>query len=943
MKKLLLLCSLLSTLYVNAQNLGFENNLTNWSAVAGSWSITSTGTQLRAGTKAVNLSTSSTANSLLRGVNQSVTVATNNTYITVVAWVKVSATNATSTQIAVGAHNGTSSIKGTEVAGDAANFVRVSHTFLATKGMTYAPELYGRSSNGAAVTIWYDDVVIYENSSASADIGKPNQATAIYANAGGTNIGMTWTAGSDVGSTGVTGTLVVRINGISSTTPIPLDGTYYSTVSTVGPNTLSGFSVRTNDGNLSSFSETIVNNTAYTYVVFMRDAAYNYSAFARIFVFNGTGLSSTLSTNVHLEGIHMPAGNTLTLNSSSTVTLRSANMSIYGTVNVVGNLNNSTANLTFESGSTYSYNRNNSGSFSIPNATWAPGSLCRVNGVTTAGPGGTNQQFANFEWNSTGQTAPFTLLAGFGTTGNFTVSSTGTGSLLLPTGTNSIGGNLTQTSGTLTYQTGNVIQMNGGAAQTISTTGALQGLTISNNSGVTMNSNLTVNTALNLSGGTLNNSSRTLTLGNGATITRSFGQLSNAPSFAGSVNINYISSLLTGNEMPSSGGVLNNLTINATGGVTLDRNATVGGSLSFLKGSLTLANNNLILPGSIDGAGAGRFVVTNGTGALIQRIGSGGKTGAIDYPVGPSSSSYTPATITNSGTANNIAVRAYPGAYDSYDRSGNATGGELAFRAVGLSWAITETIAGTSNLTVDLTWNASDELPGFDRTRSLIVTSAAASNNAVPGPPAGSNPYTQSRSNITSGGGFSVQEESEQASAALPVVLEYFKAVPAAGQVTLEWATSAEINNDRFELERSDDGGKTFVEIGEVDGKGTTYVTTTYRFADRRPLLGVTYYRLKQIDFDGQFEYSAIATVQATAANTELVSVQSYVGQQVELYIPGGATTELLIATVDGQVISRTTADAHSTVRIAVPNQPLLIIYAQTATGGRQVLKLGQR
>jgi hypothetical protein len=87
----------------------------------------------------------------------------------------------------------------------------------------------------------------------------------------------------------------------------------------------------------------------------------------------------------------------------------------------------------------------------------------------------------------------------------------------------------------------------------------------------------------------------------------------------------------------------------------------------------------------------------------------------------------------------------------------------------------------------------------------------------------------------------------------LPIVLTYFNAYTNKTNVTLNWQTASEINNDYFTLERSKDG-VTYEVIGTVLGAGTSMTAINYSFTDTKPLTGVSYYRLKQTDYDGKFE-----------------------------------------------------------------------------------------
>ena len=91
----------------------------------------------------------------------------------------------------------------------------------------------------------------------------------------------------------------------------------------------------------------------------------------------------------------------------------------------------------------------------------------------------------------------------------------------------------------------------------------------------------------------------------------------------------------------------------------------------------------------------------------------------------------------------------------------------------------------------------------------------------------------------------------------LPVEMLYFNAKIDGTDAILEWATASELNNDRFEVERSLDGIN-YEYIGEVEGNGTTDLQVVYQFIDIAPRQGLNYYRLKQVDYDGAFEYSDV-------------------------------------------------------------------------------------
>jgi hypothetical protein len=95
----------------------------------------------------------------------------------------------------------------------------------------------------------------------------------------------------------------------------------------------------------------------------------------------------------------------------------------------------------------------------------------------------------------------------------------------------------------------------------------------------------------------------------------------------------------------------------------------------------------------------------------------------------------------------------------------------------------------------------------------------------------------------------------------LPVEFLAFTAQSKGEQVELDWATESETDNAYFEVQHSVDG-RSFSKIGQVAGSGTTQLTQYYQFTHRQPNAGLNHYRLKQVDFDGAFEYSPVVKVE---------------------------------------------------------------------------------
>lgn len=103
----------------------------------------------------------------------------------------------------------------------------------------------------------------------------------------------------------------------------------------------------------------------------------------------------------------------------------------------------------------------------------------------------------------------------------------------------------------------------------------------------------------------------------------------------------------------------------------------------------------------------------------------------------------------------------------------------------------------------------------------------------------------------------------------LPIELISFSGKVEGSTVRLEWKTASEKNNDYFTVERAVNN-KIFEETGRLDGAGTSIKELAYSFIDDFPVIGTLFYRLKQTDYNGDFEYSDIISVKypsVTAVN----------------------------------------------------------------------------
>jgi hypothetical protein len=215
----------------------------------------------------------------------------------------------------------------------------------------------------------------------------------------------------------------------------------------------------------------------------------------------------------------------------------------------------------------------------------------------------------------------------------------------------------------------------------------------------------------------------------------------------------------TGNQNVNMNGfTIPNLEMDNAANATLTGNARVGTDVTFTTGKIQQGNFNFVLASTatVTGAGSTKHFVTNGTGRLIKNaLGAA----AFTYPVGNNTSTYNPVSISNSGTADDIGVICLANVLST-----GTTGTAFTKEVADASWDINEAIAGGSNLSLTTTWNASDELAGFDRTKGglsyYIPTPGATQGwdllNSQTGAAAGANPYTYTRTGISALGAFAV-------------------------------------------------------------------------------------------------------------------------------------------------------------------------------------------
>jgi len=430
---------------------------------------------------------------------------------------------------------------------------------------------------------------------------------------------------------------------------------------------------------------------------------------------------------------------------------------------------------------------------------------------------------------------------------NFNDNFTNNGSFTnAATGTNTFAGNF-ENNGTITNSTGTQIYSFTGNGKTIggASTTTFETFSIASSASITLASNIVIASGFNgTNAGTLN-CGMSMISGTGATMTLAAGSTTIIAYNNGisatilttnknySTNANYEFQGISTGTFPSNPQTVNNITFNNNSGVSMACDITATGTVNLASGNLNLNSYILTFSGNIAGAPSWGSSIGNYIIALSGSLRRNNPSTTI-FPVG-TGTQYLPCRLNGAGTFNvNI--------------SPTSAGLSEPSLALPTQWDIN----GSGTLNMEFQWPT--DIFGPD---AYLYKFDGATWTTVAGPVMvdGTGPLTASFSGIGCCSGFTVG-----GFGALPIELVYFQASKNGGKVNLKWQTASELNNSHFIIEKSLDG-KTFWEIDNVDGMGTSLNRHDYTITDETPATGINYYRLKQVDFDGQFSYSKLVSV----------------------------------------------------------------------------------
>ncbi len=109
----------------------------------------------------------------------------------------------------------------------------------------------------------------------------------------------------------------------------------------------------------------------------------------------------------------------------------------------------------------------------------------------------------------------------------------------------------------------------------------------------------------------------------------------------------------------------------------------------------------------------------------------------------------------------------------------------------------------------------------------------------------------------------------------VPVKFLHIGARQKGSGVIIDWSTGSELNNKYFDVEKSIDGGTSWEIVTTIYGSGNSSITKKYSAYDAKPVAGTNLYRIKQVDLDGAFKYSATVNYQLKIVKTDITILEN--------------------------------------------------------------------
>jgi len=156
------------------------------------------------------------------------------------------------------------------------------------------------------------------------------------------------------------------------------------------------------------------------------------------------------------------------------------------------------------------------------------------------------------------------------------------------------------------------------------------------------------------------------------------------------------------------------------------------------------------------------------------------------------------------------------------------------------------------------------------------------------------------------------------APANLPVEWVRFSAIANGEEVLISWTTATEENNDYYQVEYSTDGVN-FEVIAEITGAGTSDIENNYRYTHYAPANGMNYYRIRQVDFNGEFSFTSIMAVEMSNDEEQVISF-SPATAQLDITVSEEELVQVVVFDMNGRVVAQQSNNGHSLVSINLDN-----------------------
>jgi hypothetical protein len=322
----------------------------------------------------------------------------------------------------------------------------------------------------------------------------------------------------------------------------------------------------------------------------------------------------------------------------------------------------------------------------------------------------------------------------------------------------------------------------------------------------------------------------------------------------------------------------NRFEISNSSGLTLTGNTTVNSELLLTSGLITPGTYTFLLSTSAVSTPTEGISTSFVNGKLYKVMSSGA---SFTFPIGKNTkwrtgslNSVSASTTWDMEYIDDVATGVVANAPAPRNNPvNNFTSSDATILTIsnGEYWKVSDGTATSSGKTakVGLSWGVeSDVSTNTAQREALKVMSWNGTNWTNNGGDTFSPGHTQSRGTFLSTGTLSFSENivtlgSTEVANPLPISLAWFKGEIVGSEAYLYWRTESELNNNYFEIQRSGNGNE-FEAIGTVQGQGNSIKASDYIFEDKSLHLGKNYYRLKQVDFDGQSVFSETIVLEYT-------------------------------------------------------------------------------